>query len=241
MKEFDARWASALCIRRGYNDETPGPIRRVGGTAKRGFSLLELLVSLTVLLVLIGIMLPALHRAVAFSAPLLRCSNHLAQINVALRLYLNDSMDAMPMAEYRPARGGPNGYPKPLNKTFAAYGAGDKALWRCPADDRLPAIVRLFGSYVYPPRKLMDSNEASSRRVFFDTLHLKFPIVVDSRPFHRKNGTGEVNSGRPMLPGTFNEPAPSMWNIGYGYNRLLVNGKISHIDPSQDAVKHNEN
>ena len=82
----------------------------------RGYSLVEVLVSMMVLAILVSIMLPALHQTMRYTAPLLRCSANLHQLHQAMTFYLGTSNDALPVAGYEALRD--PAYP-PLNKSLA--------------------------------------------------------------------------------------------------------------------------
>lgn len=186
-----------------------------------GFSLIELLVSLTVLAVLIGILLPGLHHAVRVSAPLVKCSNNLSQLYRSVNLYLADSNGVLPLASYQPLR---DGNQRRLDETLDAYGGGSE-LWLCPIDPRVQNNPRRIGSYLYPVAKL----QASRIRVFMTTLPQQFPLFVDRNAFHAVQPLSET---QPMLAGKRSGDESLMdamfrYNPGLGYNRVNSNGKIT--------------
>jgi prepilin-type N-terminal cleavage/methylation domain-containing protein len=103
---------------------------------RNGFTLVELLVVITIITILAALLLPALSRARA-SAWRTSCLGNLRQINLGVRLYGDDSEDKTP----RPGGTSTNkilsltGYKK-LIRSYVAVGASSpKAkLFACPAD-----------------------------------------------------------------------------------------------------------
>ncbi len=81
------------------------PVRRVVSGASRsagGFSLLDLLVSIAVMVVLISILTPSLMSAHE-AARRVRCAAHVQQVGYAIHMYAGDMNDRLPPIEYRPA------------------------------------------------------------------------------------------------------------------------------------------
>jgi len=68
----------------------------------RGFTLIELLVVVSIIALLIGILLPSL-RGARRSANRVACGATLRDLGHALRMYLNDSKDILPIVEYLPS------------------------------------------------------------------------------------------------------------------------------------------
>lgn len=111
------------------------------------FSLVELLVVVTILAVLIAILLPALS-GVRRQAKRTACASNLRQVGVAMREYLNDTNDRLPYASLLPSVG-----PAPLRVDEPIFIAdvlldsagGEPEVFRCPNDfeggDRLAPNV----------------------------------------------------------------------------------------------------
>src|SRR5437867_4421535 len=59
-------------------------------TTERGFTLIELLVVISIIMLLVGMLLPALARA-RDKARSMSCVNNLRQLGVALQMYLDDN------------------------------------------------------------------------------------------------------------------------------------------------------
>jgi len=75
--------------------------------ARRGFSLIDLLVSMAVVLVLIGLLLPSL-RSMREYANRVVCSSNVRQVGLGLALYARDYEDAIPPSVFMPQGSGQN-------------------------------------------------------------------------------------------------------------------------------------
>ena len=79
--------------------DTHLPCRKVQSkTPQFGFSLIELLVVISIVAILLSILMPALGRAKSM-AMWLKCTNNLKQINLAIHLYLQASEQTYPCAQ----------------------------------------------------------------------------------------------------------------------------------------------
>src|SRR3954465_9568640 len=65
-------------------------LRRLATADTGGFTLLELLVVVAIIILLVGLLLPVLFRAKA-QAQSAACKNHLRQIGLGLHMYLSES------------------------------------------------------------------------------------------------------------------------------------------------------
>jgi prepilin-type N-terminal cleavage/methylation domain-containing protein len=70
-------------------------------TSPRGFSLIELLVTIAIIAVLISILLPVLSSARA-AAKQTKCVSDLHQLGLALTMYCNDNRDNLPLPNWGP-------------------------------------------------------------------------------------------------------------------------------------------
>lgn len=106
-----------------------------------GFTLVELLVVITVIAILAALLLPVLSRAKA-KAQRTTCSDNLRQINLGIRLYSDDSNDASPSPG---SAASPtnfetlySGYKQMIKNYVGMNGASSNKLFICPADAFYP-------------------------------------------------------------------------------------------------------
>ena len=99
----------------------------------RGFSLLELLVAITIISVLIGILLPVLPR-VRDAARQTVCQSNLRQIGLSLSGYMEDNRQEFPRARYMPRPWLSGDEDPPLNVALKDYLESDSEVWSCPGD-----------------------------------------------------------------------------------------------------------
>ena len=103
---------------------------------RRGFTLVELLVVISIIALLVGILLPSLSKA-RTQARRAVCAANLNQIGIGLRSYINDNRDRMPYASYVPSLS-----PAPLTTPTPIYIADvlslhvgeSKEVFQCPGD-----------------------------------------------------------------------------------------------------------
>lgn len=116
----------------------------------RGFTLVELLVVMSIIAMLMGILMPALGAA-RRSAYKTGCRENLHGCSVAFRMYLNDNHDVMPTIQNSPHLN-LNDDP-PIKVVLAKYISGAEAL-KCPADAQAKRFRMDGSSYeynTYPP------------------------------------------------------------------------------------------
>lgn len=154
------------------------------------FSLIELLVVISILALLVGILLPALSLA-RQAATKGACGSNLRQVGVALSIYQGDQKDRFPLARYMPAPflttfpqdpGLPTAVQDQLDPTTGAY--------RCPGDDGF--VHALTGiSYTYNAslagRQL---NETwFNRRLKLDATEVPVSYDTDGNTFEMQDGS----------------------------------------------------
>ncbi len=205
------------------------PGRKPRPTGPRpAFSLVELLVSITVLGVLVGVMLPTLARAVA-SEQRLRCASALRQLQTALVLYCGDRDAPLPTAGIDPLTD--DWGLTPLNQTLEGYGGGDLRLWECPAarrvlvSDRNGHTEQSPSSYLYTP-----ATAPSEQILHLASLPAGLPLLADARPYHLP----QVNERTlPMAPSMQLFRSPTAWArhwmtaFGPGSNTVRVDGSVT--------------
>lgn len=120
---------------------------------KPAFTLVELLVVLSIIALLMGILMPALGAA-RRNAYRTGCKKNLHGCAIAFRMYLDDNRNVMPYAIYLPSRPSEdemkNGL-KPISEVLKKYLSGPEAL-KCPGDPQARYFRANGSSYQYNPR-----------------------------------------------------------------------------------------
>jgi prepilin-type N-terminal cleavage/methylation domain-containing protein/prepilin-type processing-associated H-X9-DG protein len=125
----------------------------------KGFTLVELLVVISVISLLMGILVPVLGRARA-AAKRMYCASNLRQTGVAFRSYLDDNRDIMPKASAFPfddtdPHNDPNNhdYQPPITKYLVPVLRGESGVFICKADTSEKYYLRTGNtSYYYKGR-----------------------------------------------------------------------------------------
>jgi prepilin-type N-terminal cleavage/methylation domain-containing protein len=166
---------------------------------RRAFTLTELLVVIGILVLLTGILLPAVAKARA-GAGRARCAGQLHDIGQMLQMYFGENKNALPKVNMMPSLQPPlNGYPS-LIELLAPYHQGATRVFDCPADQiTQPAPDAPAGYETYFAREQSSYywNEMVSIRHAHIT-DLKFseriPLVEEYEPFHGPaGGSGSMN------------------------------------------------
>jgi type II secretory pathway pseudopilin PulG len=99
----------------------------------RAFTLVELLVVIGIIIILAGLLVPAVARARA-GAGRARCAAQLHDIGHMLQMYFGENRNTLPKVNMMPSLRPPlNGYPA-LVQLLAPYHRGDTRVFQCPAD-----------------------------------------------------------------------------------------------------------
>ena len=143
---------------------------------KRVFTLMELLVTIGILALLAGILLPAMNNA-REAARRTSCISNLRQLGTALELYGAASGYRLPVCagSFDPGAG------PSIQSVLSQYVANNKGVWQCPSD---PRKDRAGGSYdwnVYANGLRMDQKTLQIQGFYM-------PVMSDYDQFHRASG-----------------------------------------------------
>lgn len=161
--------------------------RSEGGDGRSAFTLVELLVVVSLVSLLLGILLPAVGTARAH-ARRVACRSRLHGVGMALRMYVDDNRNIMPIAAQLPSAE-PN-LPT-ITDVLLPYLKNRQAM-RCPADRAHNYFEQEGTSYEYPHflrGRPVDRTFLGRRWGETNT-----PVLFDFGPFH----------GRPGRPGAMN-------------------------------------
>ena len=162
-----------------------------------GFTLLELLVVISLVAMLIGILVPSLKKAKALTKSTV-CKSNLRAAAVGFRMYLDEYDDYMPPAARYPSLGINN--LKPIAEFLRPFLSGPKSL-RCPADSRHMRDDSDRNYFETEDSSYEYNQDIGGQRVknTFFSKDLGFSerdiqVIYDYASFHKKKGKpGAVN------------------------------------------------
>jgi prepilin-type N-terminal cleavage/methylation domain-containing protein/prepilin-type processing-associated H-X9-DG protein len=139
-----------------------------GGNTRIGFTLVELLVVITIIGVLIGLFLPAVQAA-REAARRTQCKSNLHNIGIAMTRYLDvrGERSTFPQVAKLPRSTNPDGLPS-LFDVLAEYCENNREIFRCPSD------------YYEPSEAVLESGgDAASFETYFDKegLSYEYPSI----------------------------------------------------------------
>ncbi len=167
------------------------------GPQPSGFTLVELLVVISVISLLMGILVPALGKAKA-KAYRTSCQSNLRQIGVAFRAYLDDNRDIMPPAcEYPSLISDPNdlGYRPPITQ-FLLPLLQEKEVFKCPADSEFNYYKQWGLSYEYYARMFSGRALSVSRLAQDGIKERDMHVMSDFDPVHPRTSHRQEESFR---------------------------------------------
>lgn len=186
----------------------------------RGFTLVELLVVISVIALLMGILMPTLGKA-RNVAKRTACQSNLRQIGVALRAYLDDNSDVMPPAcEYPTLISDPNdlGYRPPITK-FLLPLLKEKQVFKCPAD--VADYYKNWGlSYEYYARMFSGRTLSTTRFAQDGIKERNTHVMSDFDPVHPRTSFQQEQSfrGQSYFKGERNYLYAD-WHVGNSKNQ----------------------
>ena len=143
---------------------------------KKNFTLLELLMTIGILALLAGILLPVLSNA-RESARRASCISNLRQFGTALELYGTASGFHLPVCagSYDPAAG------PSIKSVLSAYVSGNENIWKCPSDSREKIPDGSYDWNVY-------ANGLAMNEKTLQVQGFTMPVMSDYDQFHRAAG-----------------------------------------------------
>ena len=154
---------------------------------KKGFTLIEVLVVIAIIALLVSIVYPSLHQAMA-AAKRTQCAANLHAVAVAFRMYLNQSYEIMPLAAQMPSLK-LNDNPR-IADVLGPYLASPQSL-KCPADTK-DYYISEGSSYEY--QSTLGGQKVSDSFLSKRWGEQRTPVMNDYKPFHGKAGTeGAMN------------------------------------------------
>lgn len=157
-------------------------VRRMGG-----FSIVELLVVIAVMLIVAALLLPAISKSKERSRST-ACLSNLRQIGMSLQLYVTENENRLPiMYDAIPGVVNPTNAVPTMDRVLSNY-LGNARVLLCPSDTR-GLFLQTRSSYAW--NFLVNDDDAEHLSVFsieFDPQNV--PLIYDKEAFHVSIGRG---------------------------------------------------
>ena len=157
--------------------------------AGRPFTLIEMLVVIGIIVVLAGLLLPALTRAKA-QAQATACLSNLRQIGLGLQIYVQDNNEHLPVMRDRAAGTDPATNPVPSVDVVLRNQLGNTNVLKCPSD-RAGIFEQTGSSYSW--NDLLNGERDDNLQVMgmhFDPHAI--PLMYDKQGFHAERGPAKA-------------------------------------------------
>lgn len=149
---------------------------------RRGFTLVEVLVTVAIIAALTALMLPAWH-IVQARANSVKCVANLNSLGIALQGYLADHNNTLPTLQ--PLRASVNDQVPVIDNTLNAY-TTDQRIFACPADPNLAA--KTGTSYYWDSNingQHVGSLSLKMLTIVLTTQSSQIPIILDKQGWHQ--------------------------------------------------------
>ena len=157
---------------------------------KHAFTLMELLVVISVIALLMGILMPALGKARMLGRRTV-CKSNLRNLGYAFRMYLDEYSDIMPPAAMMPSLENPSdpNSKKAITVFLLAYVSDEKNVFKCHGD-KGKGYQNYFlvetSSYEY--REWLGGRKLKDSRLVQRDGEANVEIMYDYKPFHGEPG-----------------------------------------------------